>query len=130
MLYKKENIEITENEGILYIKYLPDNAIIDLELAKKIVRQRHEFTNGKKYPVIVDTTNLKTMNTDARTYWAKDECISDILIGAIIVDQTVGNIIGNWYLQVSKPKVPARLFKKIEDAEKWIKQELQKEDLV
>lgn len=92
---------------------------INLDIAKEIVKTRLEFIDFKPKLTLALNQGVISMTKEARDYLA-DEGIQGVLAGAIVLDSPVGSFIGNFYLLVSKPKVPARIFTKKEDAIKWL----------
>ena len=92
---------------------------INLEIAKEVVRTRLEFIDFKPKLTLALNQGVISMTKEARDYLA-DEGIRGVLAGAIVLDSPVGSFLGNFYLLVSKPKVPARIFTKKEDAIKWL----------
>ncbi len=57
------------NNGILYGKYKRD-LVIDFEVAKQMVSDRYEISNGIKRPFLIDVTELLCVDTDGRNYLA------------------------------------------------------------
>lgn len=112
-----------------YIKAWYDNNIVaaefkidklDLEAAKQTVELRLKMVQGVKHLVLIDAQNVKTITKDARDYFASDEGSKFIIASALVLDSTVGKILGNFFLQISKPKVPLRLFTNKADALDWL----------
>ena len=113
-----------------YVHYeLQDNLLIGtykkglkitLEIAKEVVKTRLEFIDYKPKLTLALNQGVMSMTKEARDYLASDEGVRGVLAGAIVLDSPVGSFIGNFYLLVSKPKVPARIFTKKEDAIKWL----------
>ena len=93
---------------------------VTLEIAKEIVKTRLEFTDYKPKLTLALNQGVISMTKEARDYLASDEGIRGVLAGAIVLDSPVGSFLGNFYLLVSKPKVPARIFTKNEEAIKWL----------
>jgi len=93
---------------------------INLEIAKEIVKARLEFTDHKPKLTLALNQGVVSMDKKARDYLSSDEGVRGVIAGAIVLDSPVGSFLGNFYLSVSKPKVPARIFTKREDAIKWL----------
>ena len=93
-----------------------------LEMAKEIVRIRKEFTAHKPFRALVYNLGVISWDKKARDYLASEEAVEGIIAGAIVLDSAVGVMLVNFYLSVSKPKVPARMFTKTEPALKWLEQ--------
>jgi hypothetical protein len=120
--YKTDHVKLELQDGILLAEYF-SVLIVDLELAKTIVKERYAFTDGKQYPILLDVGHTTELTREARIYWASDEASKDILAGAIITRNSVNRMIANVWLQVNKPKVPTKLFSpnQKEQAISWLK---------
>lgn len=95
---------------------------INLEMAKEIVKARLEFTRHKAVVVLALNQGVVSMDKKARDFLSSDEGVRECIAGAIVHDSPVGSFLGNFFLSVSKPKIPARMFSKKEAALKWLKQ--------
>jgi len=107
--------------GILYGQFSP-NVIIDLEIAKITIEARLNICEGKDYLFLCDMSHVKSVTKEAREYLSTDVGIKGITAGALIIDSTVSRVIGNFFLSINKPKVPAKLFTNKEDAIRWLQQ--------
>lgn len=108
--------EIKDN--ILFATY-KKGLEINLEMAKQIVQARLKFMNGKKLPVIVFDGGVISITKEARDFLGS-EGNKDLLAGAIIQTKPVSAAINNFFLFVSKPNIPARIFTKVDTALKWL----------
>jgi len=104
--------------GILYGKYTVEH--IDLDLAKKLIALRIEKSGDSTYPVFVDVTDVKTVSKEARETLATGDGIKNMSACALVVGSPVNRLLGNFFLSVSKPGVPTRLFTSKEDALVWL----------
>jgi len=93
---------------------------VTLDIAKEIVKARLEFTDYKPKLTLALNQGVISMDKKARDYLSSDEGVRGVIAGAIVLDSPVGSFLGNFYLSVSKPKIPARIFTKKEDAIKWL----------
>ena len=95
--------------GIIHTEFTP-NLVINLEIAKEIVNQRKLYTEGLTYKAIVDISNLKKVELNARDYWASKESYACLSKLAIFSPSTLSKIIANFWLKVSKPYKPTKFF--------------------
>ena len=93
---------------------------IDLDIAKEIVRTWQDFTEHKPVLQLVYNQGVVSMDKKARDYLSSKEAVGKIIAGAIVLDSPFGSFLGNFYLTVSKPKMPARIFSNTEAALKWL----------
>jgi len=115
------HMEFTIEDGILYGKLIgPDKLVMDLEMAKTIVKERLELSNGKDYPVVLDLDKLSMTDKSVRDFMNK-EGTEGIKAGAIVTKKLFVKHIMNFFLKVSKPDVPAKIFSDEKEAVKWLK---------
>jgi hypothetical protein len=109
-------IEIVQDMVYAYFK----GSSIELDGAKKMIEERLTLSEGKSYPCLVDTTLVKTITKDAREAFAKGDGIKNMTACALLIGSPVNRLLGNFFLSVSKPGVPTRLFTSKEDALVWL----------
>jgi hypothetical protein len=119
--FDSEYVYLEIEDGILIGTYKKD-LLVDLEVARKIVEQRLSFADEKVMPVLVINEGVKGINKEARNFLASPAGLQGITAGAIIIDSPVTSLLGNFYLQVNKPKIPTKLFAKKKTAINWLKQ--------
>lgn len=92
---------------------------VTLEVAKACVEIRLYFSRGKKYPLLIDMTGIKSSTQDARVYLAS---VGTTLVkaGALIVGSAISKALGTMFLTVDKPPIPCRLFTNREKAKLWL----------
>ena len=93
---------------------------INLVIAKEIVQSRLKFMQGEKLPVIVFDGGVVSMSKDARDFFGSAEGNEGLLAGAIIQNTPVSAAINNFFLFVSKPNIPAKIFINVDAALKWL----------
>jgi hypothetical protein len=115
-------MEITE-EGILIVTYKP-KTIVSLDVAKQIVADRLQFTNGRKCPGIADIRGLKSIDRASREYLSSEEGIRDITAFAILSGSALSTFLGNFFIAINiadnKHKIPVKLFTDMGKAKKWL----------
>ena len=113
-------IKLEIKDSIIIGTYTNDFQI-DLEGAKQIVKQRILFQAGNEYPGLVDVNQLKSMNKEARDYFA-EKGGEGLLAMAVVANSFVSKIVANMFITFSKPKVPTKAFQHRADAIKWLSQ--------
>lgn len=109
-----------ENET-LFCSY-KQNIVMDLNMAKRIVKDRMEFTKGKSYPILIDFTNLKSATKEARDYMNDPNGgLMGLTKGAFLSNNVVTTVFINLYLKINKPTIPAKFFTNKQEAIKWLK---------
>ena len=96
---------------------------IDLETARVCVKGRLDYSKGKSFPCVIDLTGLRSITREARAFMG-NEGAQGITAGAMITGNPLSRFIGNAFLTLNKPKVPARLFGDMASATEWIKKQI------
>lgn len=118
-IYKNSYIKMWIQESILHVEFTPE-VIIDLGIAKQIVKDRLNYTKGDYYPVVVDIQKIKSVDRAARSYFATEEASSSLKAAALLASSYVDKMIGTFFLTFNRPKVPIRLFTNKNEALKWL----------
>ena len=64
---------------------------------------------------------MKSLSREARHYYASDEAAKVARAVALIVGTPVSRVLGNFYLGLSNPHLPTRLFSSEGEALEWLK---------
>jgi hypothetical protein len=107
-------------DDILYVTLQPGQ-VIDIDVARDLVKQRLEYIEGKSYPILLSGEGVKAINKDARDHLSK-EGQKGVLAGAILVHSVYTEFFGNFYLRVNNAEVPSKLFTDKEKALEWLEQ--------
>lgn len=107
-------------DGILFFEYKP-NTIIDLKVAECVVTDRIHFQNEISFPVLCDIQGVISTEKAGRDYLAQSGSILTQAVG-LIVHEKIPLTISSFYLQISKPTVPTKIFNKQDDALAFLKQ--------
>jgi hypothetical protein len=108
------------DDGIVRIIWVP-GAEVTLEDAKETMAAYLKLNKGKRLPLFVDTKTMKSLSRDARKYYAGEEAAKVASAVAIIVGTPVSRVLGNFYLGLSNPHLPSRLFTSESEALEWLK---------
>ena len=73
-----------------------------------------------KLPCFVDATGIKSVTREAREYLGNEgsELVS---VAGLLSHSPVSRTIGNFYLKITKPTIPTKIFTCENDAIKWLK---------
>lgn len=119
--FENNYVSVWIEEGILF-STCKKQLVLDLEIAKKIVEDRIEFTKGIAYPILLDFTNLKSATKEARDYMNDPKGgLNGLLGGAFLTNSVATKVLVNLYLKINRPSIPAKFFTKKEDAINWLK---------
>ena len=96
------------------------NAEIELDDAIANTKAVNDLYLDKKFPLLVDANNVKSMSREARKYHSVRGRSTNITAFAVIVKSPISKVIGNFFFQFQKTGVPAKLFSDEESALKWL----------
>lgn len=114
-----EFVHFELDNGILIMKYKP-NKELTLDMAKKIVKTRLEFTDHTNLPLLILDQGVSGMSKEARDYFSSDEGIYLVKASSIVIDSVFGSFLVNFFLKVTNPKIPVKVFSDIKKAKKWL----------
>jgi hypothetical protein len=106
--FESKYAEFWIEEDVLFFIYKP-GVVINLDGAKQIVTDRLNVQKGVSYPVFCDMRGIKDSDKPARDYLAK-EGSSLVNAVAVLTDSPVTKIMANFYLTISRPIVPTKMF--------------------
>jgi hypothetical protein len=109
-----------DGEGIVRAKLKP-HVHVGLGDAQEAVRAIGELCQGRRSPVLVDMTELQSMDREARVYFAGAETAKVESAVAILIHSPLSRAIGNFFMGLNKPLFPTRLFTSEEEALAWLK---------
>jgi hypothetical protein len=107
-------------DGIFRIIHVP-GAELTLEDAKESMAAYLKLNKGKRRPLFIDIKNLKSFTLEARKYYAGEEAARAASASALVVGSHVSRVLGNFYLGISKPIFPTRIFSSEDEALEWLK---------
>jgi hypothetical protein len=104
-------------DGIVAMVFVPRVAT-DLTDALAAVDAMVRLTHGRRSPLLVNLHGSGPQDRSARSEFARrDDVVSAV---ALIVDTPLSRMLGNFYLTVSKPIAPTRLFDDEGSAVAWL----------
>jgi len=107
-------------DGIARVIHVPD-AEVTLEDAQETMVAYLKVSKNKKRPLLVDTKTMKAFARAARKYFAGKEAAKVASAVALIVGTPVSRVLGNFYLGLSNPHLPTRLFSSEGEALEWLR---------
>lgn len=106
-------------DGIARVIYLPDS-VVTLEAAKEYIKSAME-NDGESRPVLSDIRNVRGSTREARLFYASDEAASITKAVAILVNSPLSRVMGSFFIGLSKPKYPIKIFTDEVNAINWLK---------
>lgn len=106
--------------GIVYVIF-KENVDVTLENAKTSIESGKKITGMKKYPTIIHLQNIRSISKEARDYFSGKETEPICSAVALIISSPIATVLGNFFLGMNKAIYPLRLFRSVEEAEKWLR---------
>lgn len=106
-------------DNIIFGKYKPD-LVINLKIAKEIVTDRKKVSKGISRSFLIDITGLLSVDAPARKYMAGADACEFLNAGAVYTPNKLLAFLGNAWILLDKPLVPAKIFSNKEAALKWL----------
>ena len=98
-----------------------DDAFFTIVEAKEYVKKLKEISKGIPHLILKVPGKHATIDTETRLYMATPEALCFSIAEAVIIQNVAQRIIGNFYIKFDKPLKPIKLFEKVDEAEKWLK---------
>ena len=107
-------------DGIMVCE-LKQKVLIDMPIAIALVEARLETCDGKRYPTIFNYDNFNYAGKDVRDFM-NTKGLEGMSAGAIFTNSFAVKTFFNFFLSVTKPLIPAKVFTDREKAINWLKQ--------
>jgi hypothetical protein len=107
-------------EGILIVRAKTGEELT-LEHAKADCALSREMVGDKRVAVLSDVRLLDHHYPEVRDFYATEEMQERISAMAVLLDSLPLRLIGNFFIYVSRPPYPTRLFTKEESAIDWLR---------
>jgi hypothetical protein len=109
------HIELDERD-IVHVRYEPDTNL-KVDILREVFGRIEEVSGGRRLPVIVHMENIKSADRETRSFAGSSNVAS---IMALLSSSPIDRAIGNFYMFVSNPTTPTKMFSSEEDAIRWI----------
>ena len=107
-------------DGICRLDWVA-NAEVTMKAAQEVMAAYDAIRQDRRLPLLIDTKSMKSFAREARQYYASDEAAARASAAAIVVGTPVSKVLGNFYLGLSNPRLPSRLFTSEDEALIWLK---------
>jgi hypothetical protein len=129
-VYPLANLEYNVSKKILYFRITQD-IDIDIPEINEMIRYAQEMVGDVPHYGIVNFGMHVGSTNEARKIYADSDYIQKNRVAdAFVVESLALKLIANFFIKVTKPKVPTRMFNTELDAVNWIYSLVQKEVLV
>jgi hypothetical protein len=107
-------------DEILFITY-KKGISITLDDAKEMIKNRLLFTGNVPYPMLVQDEGISFIAKEARDFMS-NEGTEGVIAGAFVLKSVYSTFLINFYLSVTRPKIPSRMFTDPVKALEWLVQ--------
>jgi hypothetical protein len=109
-----------DDEGIVHAESIAgaQHTRADAEEGLRLVR---ELAGRRARPLLVDLRFTKSIDRDARVYYAGGATVGIALAVALVTDSPLTRVIASFFMGVNKPPVPTRMFTSEADALTWLR---------
>ena len=104
------------DDGIARVRWAPQSQITLTE-AHNSDAALVKLQGGKACPLLVDITNVVTLEREARNYYAKTPTVTAI---ALVGSSILAIMLANFFIKISSPTRPTRLFRTETQALEWL----------
>lgn len=121
-------MEGNENEND-YVKYWFENGVlmnelkrpmhITLEVMIELIELRHQISNDTNQYWMMDSSNIVSVNKEARDYGAKHGQ-DFIYASAVLVNSHLAKAMFNAFTILKKPEIPFKFFTQKDKAVEWL----------
>lgn len=123
-LFDDAYVTIESEKGIVIGIFKTD--FVDIKVAEHLVNKRVEITNNKSCALLADIKRVKNVTKEARDFFASEKGCVGIIATALLIDSPLGSMIGNFYINISRPLRPVKIFVDESKAKKWLDQYLER----
>ncbi len=100
---------------------------LDIHVAIKITNYRLEIQKGKSNPILSNIKMTKNSTKEARDFLASEKGCKGVIAAAILINSDVTSMIANFFMRISRPIVPTKIFTDEAEAKTWLSQYVKKD---
>ncbi|WP_199422874.1 DUF7793 family protein [Actinotalea solisilvae] len=105
-------------DGIAEITWAP-HVPSGIEDARAVIEAMRELTGGTAAPLLVHTTDAGPQDRAARMEFIRRQDV--VAAVALVVGNPLSRMMATFFINVSKPDVPIRLFEDVDAAADWLR---------
>jgi hypothetical protein len=111
-----------EADGTVVLRFRP-GSLVTVETVPEVIRAHVAVARGAKQRTLADVSGLKFADLESRQMAAGPEVAAVTSRMALLVGDPVSRILGNFFLRVSRPLYPTRIFTDEASARRWLAEE-------
>jgi hypothetical protein len=110
-----------EPDGTVVLVFEP-GCQLDAENTVGVVRAHIAAAAGQKRPTLADLRGMRSATREARELGAAADVVAITLRMAILVGNPVTRVLGNFFMLVTSPKYPTKVFTEEAAARAWLRE--------
>ena len=114
---------VAEPDGTIVIRFRAGTRL-DVRLTGEVADAHIRLAQGEKRPVLADVRGLVSADRASRELAAGPAVVAVTARLAMLVDKPVTRLLGNFFLRVTTPAYPMRIFGDEASARTWLKEPL------
>jgi hypothetical protein len=111
----------TEPDGTVVLVF-ESGCRLDADNTLGVMRAHIAAAAGMKRPTFADVRGMRSVTREARELAASDEIVAVTSRMAILVGNPVSRVLGNFFLVVTSPKYPTKIFSEEAAAWNWLRE--------
>ncbi len=111
----------SELDGTVVLRFHSECRLSEAQAAA-VAREHVRAARGEKRPVLADVRGLIAADRGSRQVAAGPEVSAITLRMAILVDNPLTRVLGNFFLRVTTPEYPTRIFNDEARARAWLRE--------
>jgi hypothetical protein len=120
-----DKFKLTLVDDAWFYLEIKQDAEIEVEDIKELVRFQYELGNGRIIPVLIFPSASATTNSDLIKYISKKESLPFTKADAFVLNSVGQRILASIYTKIAPPARPTKFFREKSEALKWLKTFLQ-----
>ena len=120
-----DKIEIIQGDDQIFRYIAINNCSLDMQTLEEMTKVGDSWNQERLCANLIDIRNMMFIDSKTRAY-AAAQYRPHVAGTAIIVESKLSSYFANIYLKFSQPKTPTKLFTNVEDAEKWLNEQMEK----
>lgn len=117
---ENNNFVIEMVDGLIFIKF-KRSIRIDYDLAYQLIETRKQLSSSSQCLMLFDGNGVNNVTKEARDFLASKEATDGLIAGAFVINSPLATVLCNFFLKISKPQRPSKLFTSHTDAIKWLR---------
>lgn len=124
-----DKVKIVQGDDQIFSYIALNNSTIDIDTLKEMTEVGDTWNGSKLCANLVDLREVFFIDSKTREY-AAAQYREHVAGQAILIGSKVSSYFANLFLKFSRPKVPTKLFTSEGEARKWLKLQMEKQQVL